>query len=67
MSQLYSTNATVLTTTKNMMIPNGIFSKKGLYILHLNINNLVPKIDKICFIAKQSNALIIEISESKLD
>ena len=44
-----------------------IFNKKGLHILHLNINSLWPKIDEINFIAKQSNASIIGISESKLD
>ena len=44
-----------------------IFLKKGLHILHLNINSLLPKIDEIRFIAKQSNHYIIGISESKLD
>ena len=33
----------------------------------MNISSLLPKIDKICFITKQSNASIIGISESKLD
>ena len=41
--------------------------KKDLHILHLNVNNLLPKIDEIRFIAKQSNASIIGISECKLD
>ena len=44
-----------------------VFKKKGLHILHLNIESLQPKIDEIRFIAKQSNASIIGISESKLD
>ena len=44
-----------------------IFKKNGLHILHLNIDSLLPKIDEISFIAKQSNASIIEISESKVD
>ena len=44
-----------------------IFKKNSLHILHLNINSLLPKIDEIRFIAKQSNASIIGISESKLD
>ena len=44
-----------------------IFTKKGLHILHLNINSLLLKIDEIRFIAKQSNASIIGISGSKLD
>ena len=43
------------------------FRKKSLLILHLNINSLLPKIDDICYIAKQSNHSIIGISESKLD
>ena len=43
------------------------FKKKGLHILHLNINSLAPRTDEIRFIAKQSNASIIGISESKLD
>ena len=44
-----------------------VFSRKSLHILHLNINSLLPKIDEIRFIAKQSNASTIGISESKLD
>ena len=53
---------------KHMTIPNErFFLKQGLHILDLNINSLLPKIDEIRFIAKQSNASIIEISESKLD
>ena len=43
------------------------FRKKGLLILHLNVNSLLPKTDDIIYIAKQSNASIIEIGESKLD
>ena len=43
-----------------------IFSKKDFYILHLNVNSLLPKIDEILIIAKQSNASIVGISESKL-
>ena len=33
----------------------------------MNVNSLLPKVDEIHFIAKQSNASIIGISESKLD
>ena len=44
-----------------------IFKQMSLYILHLNINSLLPKIYEIRFIAKQSNASAIGISESKLD
>ena len=44
-----------------------IFLKKGLHILHLNIKSILPKIDEIHFIAKQSNASTIGIKESTLD
>ena len=41
--------------------------KRGLHFLHLNINSLLPKIDELRLIAKNSNAAIIGIAESKLD
>ena len=44
-----------------------IFQKEAWHILHLNINSLLPKINETRFIAKQSIASVIEISESKLD
>ena len=34
--------------------------------IHLNINSLLPKIDKLCDIAKLSNAAIIGKTQSKL-
>ena len=40
---------------------------KGLHFIHLNVNSLLPKIDELRNIAKLSSALIIGISESKLD
>ena len=45
------------------------FSKKKVLhiVFYLNVNSLLPKIDEICFIAKQPNASIVGISESKLD
>ena len=43
------------------------FNNKGLQLIHLNINRLVPKIDKLCNIAKFSNAAVIGITETKLD
>ena len=45
------------------------FSKKKVLhiVFYLNVNSLLPKIDEICFIAKQLNASIVGISESKLD
>ena len=52
----------------NCYIAHDIFKqKKGLHIFHLNINSLLPKTDEFRFIAKQSNASIIGINESKLD
>ena len=41
--------------------------KRGLHFLHLNINSLLPKIDELRLIAKNSNPAIIGITESKLD
>lgn len=34
--------------------------------IHLNVNSLLPKIDKLCDIAKLSNAAIIGKTQSKL-
>lgn len=42
-----------------------IFKKKGLHLLHFNVNCLQPKTCDILYIAKQSNASIIGTSESK--
>ena len=51
-----------------MTIPNGRCSKRRACIfINLNINSLLPNINEIRFIAKQSNTFIIGISESKLD
>ena len=44
-----------------------VFSKRGLHLLHLNINSLLTKIDELRSIAKQCDAAVIGISESKLD
>ena len=43
------------------------FTRKGLHFIHLNINSLPPKIDELRYIAKNSNAAVIGISETKLD
>ena len=43
------------------------FSKRGLHLIHLNINSLLPKIEELRSIAKSTNAAVIGISESKLD
>ena len=44
-----------------------IFKHRGLYLLHLNINSFLPKIDEFRHIARLTNAAVIGISESKLD
>ena len=36
-------------------------------MLHLNVNNLLPKLDQNRLNVKRSNASIIRISESKLE
>ena len=41
--------------------------KGGLLNFHLNFNSLLPEIDEICFIAKQSNISDLQISDPKLD
>ena len=43
------------------------FSNRGLHLIHLNINSLLPKIDELRDIAKRTKATVIGISESKLD
>ena len=43
-----------------------IFKSRGLHFIHLNINSLSPKIEKLRIIAKSTNAVITGISESKL-
>ena len=36
-----------------------IFKTKGLHLMHLNINNLLPKIDELRHMARLSNAAVI--------
>ena len=43
------------------------FSNRGLHLIHLNINSLLPKIDVLGDIAKRTKAAVIGILESKLD
>ena len=43
------------------------FRSKGLHIIHLHIKSLLPKIPELRYIANSSNAVVIGISESKLD
>ena len=44
-----------------------VFTRKGFHFIHLNINSLLPNIDELRYIAKNSNAAVIGISETKLD
>ena len=44
-----------------------VFNNKGLHLIHLNINSLLPKIDELYNIAKCSNAAVIRITETKFD
>ena len=46
---------------------NVFIKSKGLHLIHLNINSLLPKIDKVQYTANSSNAAVIRISKSKLD
>ena len=44
-----------------------VFNKRGLHLIHLNINSILSKIDELRAIAKKSRASVIGITESKLD
>ena len=44
-----------------------IFKSRGLHFIRININSLLPKIEELRTIAKSTNAVIIGISESKLN
>ena len=44
-----------------------IFQTRGMHLIHLNINSILPNIDKIRYIAKLTNATVIGLSETKLD
>ena len=43
------------------------FNKRGLHLIHLNINSLLSKIDELREIARKTRATFIGITESKLD
>ena len=43
------------------------FNNKGLHLIHLNINSLLPKIDELRDIAKCSSTAVIGITETKLN
>ena len=44
-----------------------IFRSKGINLIHLNVNSLLPKVDEIRYIAERTKAAVIRITESKLD
>ena len=44
-----------------------VFNKKGLNFIHININNLLNKIDELHYIASSFNDAVIGITEKKLD
>ena len=41
--------------------------KKKMHFIHLNINSILPKIDELRYISKLTNAIVIGLSETKLD
>ena len=43
------------------------FENKGLHFLHLNINSILPKLDELKTIAGNTKAVIIGITECKID
>ena len=43
------------------------FDKRGLDLIHLNFNSVLPKIDKLRKIAKKTRATVIGLTETKLD
>ena len=44
-----------------------VFNKRGVHLIHLNINSVLSKIDELHIIANKSKASVIRITESKLD
>ena len=43
-----------------------VFRSKGIQLIHLNVNSLLPNIDEICYRAERTKAPVIGITESKL-
>ena len=39
-----------------------VFKSKGIHLIHLNVNSLLPKIDEICYIAECTKAAVIGIT-----
>ena len=44
-----------------------VFRSKGIQLIHLNVNGLLPKVDEICYIAECTKGVVFGITESKLD
>ena len=44
-----------------------ILNKRGLHMIHLNINSVLSKIEELRVVARKSKAAIIGVTESKLD
>ena len=44
-----------------------VFKAKGIHLIHLSVNSLLPKFDEIRYKAARTNAAVTGISESKLD
>ena len=44
-----------------------VFRSKGIHLIHLNVNSLLPKIDETRYITECTKAAEIGITESKLD
>ena len=42
-----------------------IFRSKGIHLIHLNVNSLLPKAEKIRYIAEHTKAVVIGITESR--
>lgn len=53
--------------TKDNTYLDNIFSPRGLHVLHLNVQSLLPKIHEIRRLAAQSKPDILSFSESWLD
>ena len=65
MNQICLLNGIALVAAKHKSVPNGRFLKKRLTYFTFNINSLLPKINDTGCIAKQLNASITGIIESK--
>ena len=43
-----------------------VFRSKGIHLIHLNVNSLLPKTDEIRYIAERSRYIVIGIFESNV-